>query len=143
MRVCRQGVRLSVLPACLLCCLSGCGSAPAVSRDGSHGLLTFGPQTLGDICVVVHHKKGAGFRQLGFGTTNQAGFFHLLKDGGQEPLILEPGEYSFTLESVGPQIVFPAPYLKPTTSPLKVTWTAEMKSLDLQAPAGLLAKLPK
>lgn len=143
MRSCHRSVRLSALLACLLGCLSGCGSAPAVSRDGLHGLLTFGPQTLGDICVVVHRKKGTGFQQHGFGTTDQAGFFHLLKDGGQEPLVLEPGEYSFTLESVGPQIVFPAPFLKPETSPLTVTWTADMISLDLQAPEELLAKLPK
>lgn len=143
MRSCHRSVMFSALLACLLCCLSGCGSAPAVSREGSHGLLTFGPQTLGDICVVVHRKEGTGFQQQGFGTTDQAGFFHLLKDGGQEPLVLEPGDYSFTLESVGPQIVFPAPYLKPETSPLCVTWTAEMTSLDLQAPEELLAKLPK
>lgn len=143
MRSCFQCLRLSVVLLCLLCCLSGCGSTPSVSREGSNGLLTFGAQTLGDICVVVHRKEGTGFQQQGFGTTDRAGFFHLLRDGGQEPLVLEPGDYSFTLESVGPQIVFPAPYLKPETSPLKVTWTAELTTLDLQAPEELLAKLPK
>ena len=120
----------------------GC-STPAVSKEGTSGSLWFGSQTLSDICVVVHQKGGAAFLSAGFGTTNHEGFFYLVKTGGQEPLILEPGEYSFTLESLGPQIVFPSSYLKPETSPLKVTWSSEMTILDLKAPEELLMKLPK
>ena len=123
-------------------CLFGC-DAPKVSREGSLGTLTFGTKVLSDMCVVVHRKDGSVFQQLGFGTTDHSGSFCLLLAGGQDPLVLEPGEYYFTLESLGPEIVFPAPYLKPERSPLKVTWTAEMTSLDLQAPEELLAKLPK
>ena len=122
--------------------LLGC-SEPTVSKDGSIGTLKFGTQTLGDICVVVHKKEGSAFQQLGFGTTDGTGMFFLLKTGGQEALILEPGDYTFTLEPVGPQISFPPVYLQPEKSPLKSTWTADMTSLDLNAPEELLKNLPK
>ena len=126
----------------LVSSLLGC-SEPTVSKDGSIGTLKFGTQTLGDICVVVHKKEGSAFQQLGFGTTDGTGMFFLLKTGGQEALILEPGDYSFTLEPVGPQIAFPPVYLQPEKSPLKSTWTADMTSLDLNAPEELLKNLPK
>ena len=122
--------------------LLGC-SEPTVSKDGSIGTLKFGTQTLGDICVVVHKKEGSAFQQLGFGTTDGTGMFFLLKTGGQEALILEPGDYTFTLEPVGPQIAFPPVYLQPEKSPLKSTWTADMTSLDLNAPEELLKNLLK
>ena len=126
----------------LVSSLLGC-SEPTVSKDGSVGTLKFGTQTLGDICVVVHKKEGSAFQQLGFGTTDGTGMFFLLKTGGQEALILEPGDYTFTLEPVGPQIAFPPVYLQPEKSPLKSTWTADMTSLDLNAPEELLKNLPK
>jgi hypothetical protein len=126
----------------LVSSLLGC-SDPTVSKDGSIGTLKFGTQTLGDICVVVHKKEGSAFQQLGFGTTDGTGMFFLLKTGGQEALILEPGDYTFTLEPVGPQIAFPPVYLQPEKSPLKSTWTADMTSLDLNAPEELLKNLPK
>ena len=126
----------------LVSSLLGC-SEPTVSKDGSIGTLKFGTQTLGDICVVVHKKEGSAFQQLGFGTTDGTGMFFLLKTGGQEALILEPGDYTFTLEPVGPQIAFPPVYLQPEKSPLKSTWTADMTSLDLNAPEELLKNLPR
>ncbi len=134
--------RLIILSFLLTIGLFGC-SVPTVSKDGSTGALKFGTQALGDICVVVHKKDGAAFQQLGFGTTDGTGSFFLLKTGGQEALILEPGDYSFTLEPVGPQIAFPPIYREPEKSPLKTTWTADMTSLDLNAPEELLKNLPK
>ena len=134
--------RFITLSLVLVSSLLGC-SEPTVSKDGSVGTLKFGSQMLGDICVVVHKKNGNAFQQLGFGTTDGAGMFFLLKSGGQEALVLEPGEYSFTLEPVGPQITFPPAYLLPEKSPLNATWTADMKSLELNAPEELLKALPK
>ena len=131
-----------IITLILVSSLLGC-SEPTVSKDGSTGTLKFGTQTLGDICVVVHKKEGSAFQQLGFGTTDGTGMFFLLKTGGQEALILEPGDYTFTLEPVGPQIAFPPVYLQPEKSPLKSTWTADMTSLDLNAPEELLKNLPK
>lgn len=129
--------RFTILSVVLVCTLHGC-SEPTVSQDGSIGTLHFGTQTLGDICVVVHKTDGTTFQQAGFGTTDGTGKFFLVKSDGQEALILEPGDYSFTLEPVGPQISFPAVYLQPAKSPLKTTWTADMKTLDLNAPEELL-----
>jgi hypothetical protein len=134
--------RLIPLSLVLSGILFGC-SEPTVSTDGSVGTLRFGTQTLGDICVVVHKKEGAAFQQLGFGTTDGVGKFFLVKTGGQEALMLEPGEYSVTLEPVGPQIAFPPIYLQPEKSPLKSTWNADMTSLDLNAPEELLKNLPR
>lgn len=131
-----------ILIGILIGCLFGC-SSPAVSKEGSPGTLWFGGQTLSDICLVVYRREGSLFVQAGFGTTDHAGYFHLLTVDGQTPLILEPGDYSFTLESLGPQIVFPDIYLKPETTPLTMTWTADSKSLDLIAPEELLANLPR
>ena len=121
-------------------CLLGCGSA-TVSKDGTAGALWFGTETVGDICVVAHRRDGVRFQQVGFGTTDQSGFFNLLKIGGQDPLLLEPGDYVFTLESVGPQIDFPTVYLQPELTPLKVAWSTGMTMLDLQAPEQLIAAL--
>jgi hypothetical protein len=122
--------------------VAGC-SSPAISTDGSPGTLLFGTAAVGDICVVVHRRQGSAFQSPGFGNTDQQGAFHLLQTGGQEALVLEPGEYCFTLESLGPPMVFPVVYRKPDTTPLKVNWTADMKSLDLKAPEELLARLPR
>ena len=134
--------RLIILSLILTTSLFGC-SEPTVSKAGSTGALKFGTQTLGDICVVVHKPDGTAFQQLGFGTTDVDGNFFLLKTGGEEALVLEPGDYTFTLEPVGPQIAFPPIYLQPEKSPLKTTWTTDMTSLDLNAPEELLKNLPQ
>ena len=84
--------RCITLSLILTSSLFGCSEA-TVSKDGSTGALSFGTQTLGDICVVVHQKDGAAFQQLGFGTTDGTGTFFLLKTGGQEALTLVPGDY--------------------------------------------------
>lgn len=124
----------------LIGCLIGCGSATTI-EGGSPGFLWFGTERLNDICVVAHHSDGAAFKTVGFGTTDSAGHFRLLTPDGQSALHLEPGDYTFTLESVGPPVQFPEEYLQPETTPLKVTWTAEMSSLDLAAPEELIAAI--
>ena len=120
--------------------LIGCGSATTI-EGGSPGFLWFGSEMLSGICVVAHHSDGASFHPVGYGTTNNAGHFKLLTPDGQSALHLEPGEYSFTLESVGPPVQFPEEFLRAETTPLKVTWTNEMSSLDLVAPQELIAAL--
>ena len=44
-----------------------------------------------------------------------------------------------TLESIGPSLQLPDAYKKPELSPLKITWTSDMKSVDLEVPEKLLA----
>jgi len=47
--------------------------------------------------------------------------------------------YSVTLESIGPSLQLPDACKKPELSPLKITWTSDMKSVDLEVPEKLLA----
>ncbi len=120
-------------------CLVGCGSATAPAEGGTTGILKFGTDVTSDIVVKVHHQNGGQFSAIGFGTTIQDGSFILYKPGATEPLWLEPGEYVFTLESIGPPVQFPEEYLEPKSTPLKITWTADMKSVDIEAPQKLIA----
>ena len=119
-------------------CLVGCGSATAPAEGGTTGILKFGANVTSDIVVTVHQQNGGQFSAIGFGTTIQDGSFILYKPGATEPLWLEPGEYVFSLESIGPPIQIPAEYQKAESTPLKITWTSDMKSLNLEAPEKLL-----
>lgn len=128
-----------LLTAISLHCLVGCGSATVPAEGGTTGSLKFGPEVTSDIVVTVHQQNGGQFSAIGFGTTIQDGSFILYKTGATEPLWLEPGDYVFTLESIGPLVQFPDEYLEPKATPLKITWTADMKSADLEAPQELIA----
>ncbi len=121
--------------------LIGCSQNAADQDGGTIGILRFGTETVGDICVVVHKQEASGFQQIGYGTTLASGTFSLVTIGGAEPLVLEPGEYAFTLESLGPQIPFPAEFLSPEKSPLKTTWGDESSLIDLEAPEKLISGL--
>ncbi len=129
----------SLMIVVTLHCLVGCGSATVPAEGGTTGSLKFGPEVTSDIVVTVHQQNGGQFSAIGFGTTIQDGSFILYKAGATEPLWLEPGNYVFTLESIGPLVQFPDEYLEPKTTPLKITWTADMKSADLEAPQELIA----
>lgn len=118
--------------------LCGCSGATSPAKGGTAGALMFGPEVTSDILVTVYKKSDIGFQSIGFGTTAVNGSFILYNNGATEPLWLEPGDYAFTLESIGPPVKFPAPYQKPESSPLHVNWNSEMPSLVLQAPENLL-----
>ena len=92
------------LIAVSLHCLVGCGSATVPALGGTSGSLRFGAAVTSDIVVTVHQQNGGEFSVIGFGTTIQDGSFVLYKPGATEPLWLVPGEYAFTLESIGPPV---------------------------------------
>ena len=72
---------------------------------------------------------------LGFGATNQEGKFRLVLPKGDGPLWLVPGDYVFTLESLGPvPPPMSAAYANASKTPLKATWKASDTSLDLKIP---------
>ncbi|MBL8810586.1 MAG: hypothetical protein JNM43_10450 [Planctomycetaceae bacterium] len=119
--------------------LLGCDSGPAPAAGGTSGTLKFGDAVTSDIVITVHRANGASLEVVGFGTTQPDGSFVLYKPGAGEPLFLEPGSYSCTLESVGPPLKLPKEYLEASRSPLKIEWTADLKSLDLTAPAKILS----
>lgn len=118
--------------------MTGCGGGPAPAAGGTSGTLKFGDQVTSDMIVHVFKKNGIAFEETGFGTTQADGTFVLYKPGASGPLFLEAGEYSFTLESVGPDAEIPTEFLNPETTPLRENWSTEKSSLDLQAPEKIL-----
>ena len=118
--------------------LSGCSDAPAPATGGTPGTLTFGAGVTSDINITVHRSTAGSFQPIGFGLTDVEGKFILYQTGAAGPLWLEPGDYAFTLESVGPSIAFPKEYLTPQSTPLKLNWTADSESADLSVPQNLL-----
>lgn len=118
--------------------LSGCSDASAPARGGTPGTLTFGDGVTSDINITVHRNSAGSFQPIGFGLTDVEGKFILYKTGAAGPLWLEPGDYVFTLESVGPSIEFPKEYLSPQSTPLMLNWTADSTSADLTVSQKLL-----
>jgi len=127
----------------LLAFIAGCQQRSAEITGGTPGTLRFGSQTIGDLVVVLHRGTGTTFEQVGFGRTSNAGEFQLVVQGKEEPLLLPPGDYVVTLESLGPPITFPKEYIMADNAVLKVSWTDSSAQLDLQAPETLLAPLNK
>lgn len=134
-----NGRLLYVLISAYLANMVGCDNAPSAAVGGTSGTLKFEDQVTSDIVITIHRLNGTSVESIGFGTTQIDGSFALYKPGAAEPLFLEPGEYSCTLESVGPSIKLPKDYMTASRSPLKFTWTSEMKSVELIAPKKLLA----
>lgn len=121
----------------LLILLTGCSDAPAPATGGTPGSLTFADGVTSDINITVYKNSSGSFQPVGFGLTDLEGKFNLYHTGASGPLWLEPGDYVFTLESVGPSIAFPKQYLNAATTPLKLTWTPDSRSVDLTTPQKL------
>lgn len=110
---------------------AGCGPRPVAG--GTQGILRWGEEPLADIQLTVHRVQGGVPTTTGFGVTGFDGKFALFTNGAQGPLKLEPGEYRFTLESVGSPLVIPPAWTKPESTPLQVQWP-QGTSLELQLP---------
>ena len=123
-------VMLLILASALL----GCGGVSPVT-GGTEGRLHAGNDMVGDIQVTVHQIEGNSSKSIGFGVAGMDGSFRLLTNGAQGPLHLSPGEYRCTLESVGAPVVILKEYTQAETTPLKITWSAESRQLDLDIPA--------
>jgi hypothetical protein len=98
---------------------------------GTPGTLRDAFQALAEIQVTVHRQEGSGWQPIGTAVTASDGTFELVTNGAQGPLLLEPGEYSCTLESVGSPLRLPLEYTKAHTTPLKVPWSTNDSSLNL------------
>ena len=126
--------------AVVVIAVSGCGSGTSPAKGGTPGKLTFGSDVSSYIRITIHRSGASGFEQLGFANTAADGSFVLYNSLATEQLWLEPGDYVFTLESIGPPVQFPKAYVKPESTPLKVTWNSEMNSINLDMPPKLLEK---
>ena len=113
--------------------LAGCGPRPVTG--GTTGTLRAGGELLGEIQVNVHKLEGSTLKLIGFGVTREDGTFQLVQPGAAGNLWLNPGEYRFTVESVGAPYAFPDEYTKPETTPLKTVWPSSGNVLALEIPA--------
>ncbi|MFI4875083.1 MAG: hypothetical protein ACIALR_07090 [Blastopirellula sp. JB062] len=116
---------------------SGCGPRPVVG--GTAGKLSTGGNPLSEMQVNVYRADRSNEAPLGFGVTAADGSFELMRPAAAGPLTLEPGQYRFTVESIGSPIRLPKKYSDAEKSPLTVDWQAD-QPLSLQIP-GL--RLPK
>lgn len=113
--------------------LPACGGVKPIT-SGTDGVLHSGSVMLSDIQVTVHQVEGSTSTPIGFGVAGADGSFQLAVNEAKGPLTLVPGEYRCTLESVGAPVVILKEYTKPDTTPLKITWSASDRKLDLDIP---------
>ena len=115
-------------------CPPGCGGGARPVSGGTNGMLHSGPTLLSEIQITVHQVEGSATKPIGFGVAGMDGAFQLISPGATGPLQLAPGEYRFTLESVGAPVVIPKEFTQPETTPLKVNWTGSEAKLDFDIP---------
>jgi len=118
--------------------LAGCGVSPVTG--GTAGTLKVGDEIFSDVQVTVQRVEGSSFKPEGFGVTDIKGEFKLMTTGARGPLWLGPGEYRFTLDTAGAPIHFPPEYMKPETTPLKVSRSGSNDPLVLEVPASVPVK---
>ncbi len=114
--------------------LPGCGGSQSVA-GGTKGVLKVGGEAISEIQLTVHQVEGGSTKPVGFAVTTADGSFELLKTGASGALWLTPGEYRFTIESIGAPIQFPQEFGQPESTPLKAVWSANNRELTLEGPA--------
>lgn len=122
------------LIAVLLLAGAGCGG-PAPVDHGTSGIIQSGSAMLSDVQITVHRVDGDARELIGFGVSKPGGTFGLMQAAAAGPLWLKPGQYAFTLESVGPEpLVWASEYSQPDKTPLTRAWTDSDESLVLDVP---------
>ena len=111
----------------------GC-SGPSPVVGGTEGTLKVAGTLLSETQLTLYRVEGTNYEPVGFAVTDSDGAFQLVTNGAKGPLKLEPGNYHCTLQSAGAPVEFPAAYLKPETTPVKVDWTESESELDLVVP---------
>ncbi len=118
---------------CGLVWIAGC--APQGISGGTTGQIRTESSPLADVQITVYRVEGTDIHEAGFGISNPDGEFSLVRTGAAGPLWLEPGEYRFTLESVGPVFMKWSPeYATAARSPLQQQWGPADHNLDLVVP---------
>jgi hypothetical protein len=88
---------------------------------------------LRDVRVDVY--AAGAWEPIGFGITRDGGSFELYQTNARGALELTPGEYSFTLESVGPEPLALRPELRDVQrTPLRKHWAGTEPLLELALP---------
>ena len=117
----------------------GCiGAIAGCSRDrsvagGTRGTLHNGTTGVRDVRIEVYPIGGA--IPIGFGVTRDGGEFELYEPTAQRGLDMPPGNYAFSLESVGPEPLALRPELRdPQRTPLRRPWNGTETGLELSLP---------
>lgn len=126
-----------------LVCLTWCWGCQRVTptSGGTRGVFTVSGKPLSDIQINVYRSSDNAMEKIGFGITDRDGRFQLFTNGAQGPLVLKPGQYRFTLESVGAPVEFPTPYTQPETTPLSVIWSGSEPLIELDIPTVTILDL--
>lgn len=107
---------------------TGCG--PRSVKGGTQGILIVNDEAWPDLQLTVHQWEENSGEIIGFAVTKGDGSFELLLNGAEGPLWLTPGDYRFTLETVGPPMKIPKIFTQPETTPLKINWTGADPRLE-------------
>ncbi|MDX1970339.1 MAG: hypothetical protein SFV23_24425 [Planctomycetaceae bacterium] len=113
--------------------ICGCGAKSV--PGGTKGILLVGGAPMSELQINVHATKDGTPQTIGFGVTAADGSFLLYQTGASSGLWLTPGEYRFTLESLGAPTVIPKEFTSAATTPWKVQWTGTEPTLNLELPA--------
>lgn len=127
-------VRCVFAIGCLMGLLSGCSGDRSVT-GGTKGTLRTTTTELCDVRVNVY--VAGTMEPIGFGITRDQGRFELYRPDAFSALYLSPGEYSFTLESLGPDPLPLAPQLRhPRRTPLRKRWSESDSTLEIVIPGS-------
>ena len=122
---------LGLSAAILLFSLSGCGSNKL--EQGTEAAITVAGEPVVDIRVNVFSVKDGQPAELGFAVSQADGKLKFVKPKASGPLELGPGDYRFTVETVGAPLVIPKEYGDPAMTPLQIT---------LSSSDGIILTLP-
>ncbi|WLD11780.1 hypothetical protein [Planctellipticum variicoloris] len=130
----RTGLAVRAVLALTLSAITGCGGPKPVT-GGTRGLLHVRNGAVTDIQVAVY-RHGSN-EPFGVGVSGGDGWFELRNKSASEAVLLQPGEYRVTFESVGPVALrIPAEYGRPETTALNLTWSEGQQVLELELPAA-------
>ncbi len=115
-----------------LVALAAAGGCARSSSIGTQGTLRRGDEPLANVRVTVNRLRNDVIESMGFGVTDEGGTFFLVTGLAGRGLRLAPGNYVFTLKSVGGQLRIPNEYAQVNLTPLKVTWPGGDQILDLE-----------
>ena len=103
----------------LVISVSGCGTDQL--EQGTEATVTVAGEPVVDVQVNVFAMKHGKPVEVGFAVSRAGGKLKFVQPQASGPLVLEPGDYRFTAETVGAALVIPEEYTDPATTPLRVT----------------------
>jgi hypothetical protein len=118
--------------AMLAISVSGCGTDQL--EQGTEATVTVAGEPVVDVRVNVFAMQDGKPVEVGFAVSRAGGKLKFLQPQASGPLVLESGDYRFTAETMGAELVIPQEYTDPATTPLQAT---------LPSPDGIILTLPE